>query len=484
MGKKVIVNEKVLRSLLMEMAKERISLNEIKVEDAYRRFYEGKIAPETYATIMSGTKNMTPFHKRVLDIICSYNGNMPPDLNSLPTLVKQAWNKSETAKQFLVNAVEMDAYSVKNGISLYYFLTRFINMERFTEAEYYKDGLVKLFENDRLLVTATLSYAASQKYYGDSHWCTASGIDGVFDGWKMYNDYTEDEAILLQFVDKSRREHSYQAQYIVDWRNSTNGNQVMRTSQICDFEDNGASQYELEEFLTNLGVDYNELIKTINFQELQEKADNLNKDESEYWNIRVPYYEKKMFDKVSVKFNDPSFEKLISEKLASELMGDSDHACPFYFEECMNRIYPDPDIKVYRVELELYHEKALKRLGIFDQNELNFFSRLANDDSDTQGQTYWTIVTRRNAKILYRFNGWAKSYVGNAVVVSFNENVTPYSVLDGKQLIKDPDATAYKIKDQKFLYFGQRSSNWTEIEALYCIDAETLEVKKTEPKPV
>ena len=86
MGKKVIVSEKVLKSLLMEMAKERMALNEIKAELAYTRFYEGKIDRETYAKIMAGSKNMTPFHKRVLDIICSYEGELPPDIQQLPEM--------------------------------------------------------------------------------------------------------------------------------------------------------------------------------------------------------------------------------------------------------------------------------------------------------------------------------------------------------------------------------------------------------------
>ena len=118
------------------------------------------------------------------------------------------------------------------------------------------EGYVEIYNDDKYLLTATLTYESSQHFYGKSKWCTASDRFGRYDGWYYFLSYifsveyvrsnniydnlgTKNYplvCILVQFTDKTKNE-TYQAQ--VD----KNGN----IGQVCDFEDNSVDNEEFEQ---------------------------------------------------------------------------------------------------------------------------------------------------------------------------------------------------------------------------------------------
>lgn len=221
MGKKIIINESILRSFLYEMAKERILLKEISANDAYTRFYADKIPEEQYRKVMTGAPTMTKLHKRVLDIIALTGW----DEEMVTYLVKLWTTGSNDAKAYAIdmmpdsklsNTPNSDGRSW-NAVQMVNFLKRTLNMRTHTEGGFVKNGLYTILSNDDVLITCTTSYAASTKYYGDSHWCTASDLGGKFNGFKMFGDYVglsddtyHERSILVQMVDKHDRNNSIQ----------------------------------------------------------------------------------------------------------------------------------------------------------------------------------------------------------------------------------------------------------------------------------
>lgn len=286
--KKIIVNESILRQIIAEMAKERKLVTEIKVTDAYARFYDGKIPQDIYTALMKGTDKMTPFHKLCLDSLIDYYSNRESESDSwtdqlLPWAkeIGDKWSAANNdARQFLLRYIESRSFTDNAPLNfqrLANITNKILSKQGHTEGNYCDRGLVKLYENDKVLVTCTTSYSASKKYYGDTHWCTASDIGGNYNGFKMFGDYTcnneyEDNMILVQFVDKENREKTIQVAF----------EDGLCIYQACDFFDHELDEEDVKNYINEvIGLD--NLERIIPWDELCEKTCQMYDEEYEYW---------------------------------------------------------------------------------------------------------------------------------------------------------------------------------------------------------
>ena len=131
----------------------RVMLTEIKMEDAYNRFYS-QIPKELWTCLTVGAPNMTPFHKRIADMMLKSQNP-----GKLAALASTVWNMSQTAQQFLVNSAKEGYKPYESEGELRDFLNDIIKNNResgfkkFSENEFLQDGLVKLYEDDNCLIT-------------------------------------------------------------------------------------------------------------------------------------------------------------------------------------------------------------------------------------------------------------------------------------------------------------------------------------------
>lgn len=308
----------------------RILLNEISVQDAYGRFYAKTIPQDIWNTFMSGVDKMTPFHKRVADIIAKLMSSR--DVTKSEEIAKYAaaaWNKGPIVQQYLVNAVKEDFPDCKDEM-IWQFLFHIVkksranDKERYTEEEFLDGGLVKLYDDEELLVTCTLSYTASHKYYHDSHWCTASGTDGEWDGYKMFCNYTG-MYILLQFVDKRNRERSFQLQY-GGWNETYNGPDL---DQICNFDD---EPMDIRGVYRAFGEDkVNNILHSIDIEKLKKLTTDYRNAERKYYELKTHTFNKKIrkieFAKMTSKEFMQSLEHHMNREIARE--GHSYAQLPF-----------------------------------------------------------------------------------------------------------------------------------------------------------
>lgn len=311
--KKIIVNESILRQIIAEMAKERKLVTEIKVTDAYARFYNGKIPQDIYAALMKGTDKMTPFHKMCLDSLMAYYSNKETksdywDSQLLPWAknIGHKWSAaSNDARQFLLRYIESRSFI--DSTPLYFerlvdITNKILSKQGHTEGSYCDRGLVKLYENDKVLVTCTTSYSASKKYYGDTHWCTASDIGGNYNGFKMFGDYTcnneyEDNMILVQFVDKENREKTIQVAF----------EEGLCIYQACDFFDHELDEEDVNNYLDEvIGLDNLEYI--IPWDELCEKTRQMYNEEYEYWQEKTVTFIKKVNKDIKEKAKNGEYD--------------------------------------------------------------------------------------------------------------------------------------------------------------------------------
>ena len=186
--KKIIVNEQVLKHILMEMTKEKLAINEaISVKDAYNRFYVGEIEREIYDAAMDGTANMTPFHKLLIDVIISTNETDKNMAKALALCGAGAWRQADANKrQLMLKGAKSGELDTSSATAFIESLKNLLNTDTTTKKQMADSGLVTLYEDDAILVTCTLSYAASTKYYGMTSWCTASDIGGRYNGFYMF----------------------------------------------------------------------------------------------------------------------------------------------------------------------------------------------------------------------------------------------------------------------------------------------------------
>lgn len=267
--------EKDIKQMVLECLKGVI--NEITSRDAYQRFYKDKIQVDIWEKLMTGVTNMTPFHKKMADTII-IAGDVTSQFE-LASDAQEAWSKGPVVQQFLVNIAKEKGYDVLSSPGrahefLQNVLSSSVNgVDKRTREEFLDGSLVKIYEDNELLVTCTLSYTASHKYYNDSKWCTASGIDGEYSGYRMFTGYTvSDNKVLFQFVDKNDRRNTYQAAI---------GNPT-EIGQVCDFDDNGV---DFQNVLTQFGKEkIRKILNSVDY-------DNLLSLTTQYANAEKTYYE-------------------------------------------------------------------------------------------------------------------------------------------------------------------------------------------------
>jgi hypothetical protein len=289
---KVQITHKDIMSMVSEAINRlgsRRLLSEITATDAYTRFYEGKINPVVYQTLMSGTTNMTPFHKIALDFLTdkeTAKGYIIREGDFAKT-IGDLWCKlGPEGRQFLVKSCTNDPDLGKSYGEFSYLIRSAAGMKMFSEKGYRSGGLEVLFKTEGLSVTCTKSYSSSCHFYGKSHWCTASDMFGRYDGHEMFKEYTiqswDGKGILVQFF--NGKENSYQMQYLV----SDNGN--VKEGQCCNWEDSNADTENINNMLVTYGVTYDEIFNNYikpNAARLAKETEELCKDEDIY------YYRKK-----------------------------------------------------------------------------------------------------------------------------------------------------------------------------------------------
>lgn len=267
------------------MAKGR--LDEISSADAYKRFYEGKIPEEAFKAIMVGTDKMTPYHKYALDLAIKSEdeGNGQNILDACKKIGEAWYLSNQDARQLMLSFVD---YPKLKSFDIYKFAEKATNIsekKNHTENGYSSAGYKVLVETDNALVTCTTSYAANKKYYGDSHWCTASDVFGHYNGFNMFGSYVGDSC-LIQFVNKQDREgDTLQAQI------DTDGDVCV----VCDFNDDEKGFSALAEWIyKNLhGWDYWDLIHSFDLKSLAAETSANYQEETDYWTYKI-YAKKKL----------------------------------------------------------------------------------------------------------------------------------------------------------------------------------------------
>ena len=286
---KIQITHRDIVSMVSETIKRlgnRELLSEITAADAYTRFYQGKITPEAYQILMSGTTNMTPFHKIALDFMTDekVTSNLGWRQEEFAKKVGNLWSKATPeARQYLIKSCTSDPDIAKSYGQFYYLLGCAAQMKLFSEKQHRNSGLEVLFENEHMRVTCTKNYSSSCHFYGKSHWCTASDIFGRYDGHQMFKEYTiecwEGKGILVQFY--NGKLNSYQMQYIVD----NDGN--VREGQCCNWEDSSANKENINNMLAEYGLTYDEIFNNYikpNAARLWKETDELTTDEDYYYN--------------------------------------------------------------------------------------------------------------------------------------------------------------------------------------------------------
>ena len=282
--KKIIVNEQVLKHILMEMTKEKFAINEaISVKDAYNRFYAGEIEREIYDAAMDGTANMTPFHKLLIDVIISTNETDKNMAKALALCGAGAWRQSDASKrQLMLRGAKSGELDTSSATAFVESLKNLLNTDTTSKKQMADSGLVTLYEDDAILVTCTLSYAASTKYYGMTSWCTASDIGGRYNGFYMFKRYVysgneEPVCVLVQVVVKNDK--SQMVQFTVDrWAE-------IDEDCIMNREDESITPYMLQRMIKNAGsnLTVERLLSDNNWEELCTKCGECFEKETEYW---------------------------------------------------------------------------------------------------------------------------------------------------------------------------------------------------------
>lgn len=295
MPKKVIISESILKGFVREI------LNEISSADAWKRFYEGKIQPELYNLLMSGSTQMTPLHKTALDIIIKDMERNDEEgagfYERIASTISVLWNtKGLDARKYAIDHIPKWINTDGYGCRYFYeYLESVVKMRSHTENGWANGGYHVLFSNEKWNLTCTTSYSASKKYYGESHWCTASGIEGEYNGFEMFQYYTGngddsdcEPSALFQFVDK--QDNSFTTQMQVD--------RYEKIGDVCLF--NGHS-IDPEKVYEHFGIkSIMDVIDNFTLQKLIDETYLNQREEFAYW-------EKKkilVFENFAKKFNE------------------------------------------------------------------------------------------------------------------------------------------------------------------------------------
>ena len=316
MGKKIIVNERVLKHILMEMTKETTLINEaISVANAYAKFYSTKLTEEEYNAAVNGTVNMTPYHKALLDAMITAKENGFENWLFLAKECGNIWaNSDANIRQLLLKAVKSNELNPKNLNGFYEKSLEISQTKAVTKAQVANNGLITLYEDEKVLITCTTTYSASHKFYADSHWCTASDIYGQYNGYCMFLNYTTREnSCLIQIVPKNYRMQMFQMQ-----------SGLYGPGQICDFDDNGC---DFEEMTNNLGLIIPNITEILENLTTEDEIKKLiwrtkveSKEDSKYW---IPKTEERIAE----------ITEEINQKAA---FSDSEETVSFLLGKCIN----------------------------------------------------------------------------------------------------------------------------------------------------
>lgn len=192
------------------------TINEISSNDAYNKFYS-EIPQNIYSAVMSDTNKMTPFHKALLDVTLNFVKHGTSEQNILEYINRT----KEKYASFTPSQKQYCTQAIKNGMfgftNVHFDLNKILRMsEKYVEVtnkSLAKNGLVVLYNDENISVTCTLTYAASRHFYGNTHWCTASGINGQMSGYQSFRTYVKNEDgdyCLIQFVFKKLVNEMYQ----------------------------------------------------------------------------------------------------------------------------------------------------------------------------------------------------------------------------------------------------------------------------------
>lgn len=314
--KKVILNEQLLRRMLMEMTKESIAINEaITAQDAYNRFYANRLNKDTYNLAMGGTVNMTPFHKVMLEIIISnFEGNQG-QANAVAAYGSNVWKQADAnMRQAILKAVKTGGLDTSSPTAFMESLKKVVSGGAETKNQTSAKGLLVLYEDDAIIITCTLSYAASTKYYGMTSWCTASDIGGRYNGFYMfrsytcpeYESYTADNQCLIQIVVKNDK--SRMVQMAVNQYGDIDEDNVMNKEDEC------ISLYMVQNMIANAGsnLDLNEFMDNQEWEDLADKTVSAVNAENDYWESKTIELVKQVQAKIDSEISGPEIASYLS----------------------------------------------------------------------------------------------------------------------------------------------------------------------------
>ena len=465
-------------------------LNEaIKMSTAYARFYADKIPEDLWNELTQGVPNMTPFHKKVFDIIIRDTGATEYSLSCLATTINKVWREQPELKNKLISEITK-CDTVNDVISLVTYLSENNSKTMEMNAD---NGLVKIFENDKILITCTTSYSASHKYYGYSHWCTASGVDGKYDGFGMFRKYTIDgddgEAVLFQFVDKRDKGIAYQAQVF-----KYNG---LEFGDIMDVNDKSVERLTFYQIMQdNYGVNIDQVVGGADRLALFNETVKNIEEEYRYWNEECDKYEEKAEAELS-KYMISDTVAMMGLLKAGEIK-DSRAVQPELYAHFKNAIYvarcqelPCGN-KVLSIQLNEYSDFDSIPNEIMGVNAKNYLCRMSvaggEDDRYYDGRLLFSVFfLDKSNKVIKRFlYGNRVMAVGNAVCFNLAESwddddYVYLNGITGEQLNLDdkycaPRKRGNTIELWKFTY-GISSPHPS-----YIIDGDTCEVTKAENK--
>ena len=483
MAKKIIISEGMLRGLV------RTILNEISSNDAYGRFYKDFCTPEEWSIFMRGTDILTPVHRIALEAM-KKEGQWD---NGVASAVSNAWNNlPPEGRQYLTSLLEGMWKRTGGDITSLYIkilADKSVQKSYYTEDAYSKNGLVVLHETEVALVTCTTSYSAARSNYGDSHWCTSSGIDGRFDGFKMFMNYTidnDDAAILVQFVDKKFRQNSIQAEY---WSPAGLG-------MVCDFNDNEISDGEVEEHLAEMGLPrdfYKNVIDAGMFRRLMSETEKNIDEEKDYWVERSANYIAKMKKQFGKSFSSGAYDKHIIETIMRLGLNEDDFithdtldGIPYTrLGELSDRVkYPIAYFRIFndRSHYEDYMFVNATMKGT-TKTECDWVERMCEENDDMMSEIdRMALIIKKNGDdvnersvVVGRYRGtWSEIYMNIAVIETYNYMYdatlnTIVNLKDGSVLINN--AWGYSWKDGRVGYYRNNEDYLDDI--VYVADANT-----------
>ena len=530
----MIISESEIRLMVNNCF--RLLLEATLASDVYNKYYKDIIPENIWNTLFEGCPTMTPFHRRVADTIARElktdrqrveNGEVEEYFYEdilrhsliVAQLAAEIYNSGEYAKQFIINTANEDFTAYQYVSTLEDFLRKAKNSKQFSENEFINNCLYKAYEDANLLVTVTLSYSASHKYYGDSHWCTASGIGGRWNGFDMFKSYVntgyneENWNLLAQFVDKNDRMKSYQACI----------NPEGRATTICNFMDRQKQWIDIEDHFGEEAA--NEALRVImeNYSTLIAKTAEMVKAEDTYYEFSnyqyVSHNIKKVTDKMKTKefeqavideYNEygrwdeydgksPSFVYMIYDTAGPE--GDYDEEHVFVPFEVRTNYDIDNDDDWGANDDEDDEDNDPNEPSI-DEEAMNL-SFFTSDERDVaaRARRLWddryALCTKRVAYISLRpdddymlnkiYDGNIDSQSNNIVRIESKNGMSYVNMLNGEVVFTVPansklyELTYYFVdQDESIIRFGKASGglNSRICYVLFEIDSHTCEVRK------